>query len=123
MIGFNLEFTCLLELLKDGDVLAEDYFGTGLAWGLTRGVERAYLYDINSDLLTPDISILLDGERFSSGIEMGHRNEAVEQSMWERNREIHRQLAMEFGWEVAESVFGSPEKTHENVMRAIRERW
>lgn len=114
---------CLLELLKDGDVFAEDYLGTGIAWGLTKGVQRAYLYEINSNLLVPDISILLDGERFSSGIEAGHRFESAENGTWEKNREIHRQLALEFGWEVAESVFGSPEKTHENVMRAIRERW
>lgn len=113
----------LLELLKQGDVFAEDYIGTGLAWGLTKGVPRSYLYKINSDLLVPDISILLDGERFSSGIEKGHRFEDGKEGEWERNREIHMELAAEFDWEVVESVPGFPEKTHAEVMRIIGERW
>lgn len=113
---------CLLELLKDGDVFAEDYLGTGIAWGLTGGVERSYLYEINSDLLLPDISILLDGERFGSGIEVGHRFESAESGTWERNREIHRQLASEFGWEVV-NANQSPEKVHEEVLRVIGEKW
>ena len=114
---------CLLELLKDGEVFAEDYLGTGIAWGLTKGVQRSYLYGINADLLVPDISILLDGQRFSSGIEAGHRHEAAGEGTWERNREIHRQLATEFGWEVVENVPGFPEKTHEEIMRIIVGRW
>lgn len=113
----------LLELLKQGDVFAEDYKGTGIAWGLTKGVPRSYLYKINSDLLEPDISILLDGERFSSGIEKGHRFEDGKEGEWERNREIHMELAREFGWEVVESVPGFPDKTHAEVMRVIGERW
>ncbi len=113
---------CLLEMLKDGDVFAEDYLGTGLAWGLTKGVPRSYLYEINSDLLVPDISILLDGERFSSGIEGGHRFEASAEGTWERNREIHKELAREFGWEVVEAG-GTPEQVHERVLEVICNRW
>lgn len=113
---------CLLELLKDGDVIAEDYLGTGLAWGLTKGVPRSYLYEINSDLLKPDISILLDGERFGTGIEKGHRFEGGEQGEWERNRKIHRQLACELDWSVVEAG-GSLEVVHQRVLKAIGEKW
>jgi thymidylate kinase len=113
---------CLLEMLKDGDVFAEDYLGTGIAWGLTKGVPRSYLYEINSDLLVPDVSILLDGERFSSGIETGHRFESSVEGTWERNREIHRELAREFGWEVVEAG-GTPEQVHERVLEVICNRW
>jgi thymidylate kinase len=113
---------CLLEMLKDGDVFAEDYLGTGLAWGLTKGVSRSYLYEINSDLLAPDISVLLDGERFSTGIEKGHRFEAGKEGEWERNREIHLELAREFGWEVVEAG-GTPEQVHERILRVIGEKW
>lgn len=112
----------LLELLKQGDVFAEDYLGTGIAWGLTKGVPRSYLYKINSDLLVPYISILLDGERFSSGIEKGHRFEDGKEGEWERNREIHLELATEFGWEVV-NANQSPEKVHEEVLRVIGEKW
>jgi len=112
----------LLEMLKDGDVFAEDYLGTGLAWGLTNGVERSYLYGINGGLLVPDISILLDGERFCSGIEKGHRHEAAGEQVWERNREIHRQLAAEFGWEMV-NANQSPEKVHADVLKVIEAKW
>ncbi|OGD83424.1 hypothetical protein A2572_01805 [Candidatus Collierbacteria bacterium RIFOXYD1_FULL_40_9] len=113
---------CLFELLKDGDVFAEDYVGTGLAWGLTMGIAESYLYEINSDLLVPDITILLDGERFSGGIEKGHRFEASKEGVWERNREIHKHLATEFGWEIV-NANQSPERVHEEVLRVIGERW
>lgn len=105
-------------MLEEGDVLAEDYTGTGLAWGLTKGVTREKLDIYNFGLLKPDLAILLDGERFSGGIEKGHRFEGAGQETWERNREIHRQLATELGWEVVEAN-GAPEKIHEKIMEII----
>jgi len=112
----------LMEILKEKDVLAEDYTGTGLAWGLTKGVAREKLDTYNYGLLQPDLAILLDGERFGGGIEKGHRFEDAGQETWERNREIHRQLAAEFGWEVVEAG-GDPQKIHERVLRVIAEKW
>jgi len=114
--------TTLMEILKEKDVLAEDYTGTGLAWGLTKGVSREKLDIYNFGLLEPDLAILLDGERFGGGIERGHRFEGAGQETWERNREIHRHLASELGWEVVEAN-GAPEKVHERVLRVIREKW
>lgn len=108
----------LKEILKDHDVLAEDYTGTGLAWGLTKGVSREKLDIYNFGLLEPDLAILLDGERFGGGIEKGHRFESAGQEVWERNREIHRQLAAELGWEVVEAN-GAPEKIHERIMEIV----
>lgn len=108
----------LIELLKVGDVLAEDYTGTGLAWGLTKGVPREKLDIYNFGLLEPDLAILLDGERFGGGIEKGHRFEEAGQETWERNREIHRRLAAELGWEVV-GAHGDPEKIHEKIMEII----
>ena len=108
----------LLRLLEEGDVIAEDYVGTGLAWGLTRGVPREYLDEINAGLLEPDITILLDGDRFTSGIERQHRNESAGQEVWETNRRIHQELGSELGWEVV-NANQSPEKIHERIMEII----
>ncbi len=113
---------CLIEMLKDGEVFAEDYFGTGIAWGITNGVLKPYLMEINSDLLVPDISILLDGQRFSAGIEGGHRHEAAGAEVWERNREAHRELAGELKWEIVDAC-GTPEQVHSRVMKVIEARW
>lgn len=112
----------LLRLLEQGDVLAEDYTGTGIAWGLTKGVSREKLDLYNYGLLEPDIAILLTGERFSGGIEKGHRFESAGQEVWEKNREVHEQLARELGWEVV-NANQSPEKVHEEILRIIEEKW
>lgn len=112
----------LLQLLEQGDVLAEDYTGTGIAWGLTRGVSREKLDLYNYGLLEPDIAILLTGERYSAGIEKGHRFEAAGQEIWEKNREVHEQLAGELGWEVV-NANQTPEKVHGEILRIIEEKW
>lgn len=66
----------LKKRLDSGEwIVAEDYTGTGIAWGLTWGANLEYLEDINKDLFQPDLSILMHGERFDTAIEAGHRNE------------------------------------------------
>jgi thymidylate kinase len=98
------------------DVLTEDYVGTGLAWGLTRGVSRTDLDRANQGLLESDIAILLDGQRFTSGIEKDHRHE--QSGVWEKNRQIHRELGHEFGWEVV-NANQSPEAVHQQIVEKI----
>ncbi|MFZ2202007.1 MAG: hypothetical protein WAV56_01280 [Microgenomates group bacterium] len=108
----------LRQLLLRGDVLAEDYVGTGLAWGMTGGVSREELDVFNSGLLRPDIEILLDGSRFSNGVEKRHRNEGAGQEVWERNRRIHQELAREFGWVIV-NANGEPEEIHTRIRDVI----
>ncbi|KKT29042.1 MAG: Thymidylate kinase [Candidatus Collierbacteria bacterium GW2011_GWC2_44_18] len=108
----------LLCLLESGDVIAEDYVGTGLAWGITKGVNRGYLDEINAGLLKPDVEIMLDGYRFGGGIERRHRHEDVEKGVWERSREVHLELANELGWEIV-NANDSPEKVHERIVGVL----
>ncbi len=56
-------------------IVAEDYAGTGIAWGLAWGANIDFLEEINVGLYQPDVSILMYGERFDTAIETGHRNE------------------------------------------------
>lgn len=112
----------LLAWLEVGDVIAEDYVGTGMAWGLTRGVRREDLDKFNAGLLQPDIAILLDGERFGCGIEREHRFEGAGQETWERNREIHRELAAEFGWEIV-NANEHEDKVQQKILEAIARKW
>ena len=89
----------LTQLLNSGiTVIAEDYVGTGIAWGLIFGVSLEKLQEFNKGLLEPDVAVLLDGERFSTGHEGNHKHEGVSAEDWRKGREIHQRLAGRFGW-------------------------
>ncbi len=65
----------IADLEKGFWVIAEDYVGTGIVWGMTWGGSYSYLKEINKDLRKPDVEILMDGNQFDTTIEKGHRNE------------------------------------------------
>ncbi len=79
-------------------VIAEDYIGTSLAWGMGAGVSGELLEKINSKLIQPDICFLFHGERFSSGIEKGHKHESDDE-LTRHVAMIHDQLGERFGWQ------------------------
>lgn len=114
----------LKAMLTEGKwVVAEDYVGTGLAWGLTKGVDRGFLDEVNKGLLEPDLAILLDAEgRFTCGIEKGHRHEAAGDEVWKKNREVHLGLAEEFGWRKVRADL-SPERVHELVVYQVEQKF
>lgn len=88
----------LEERLVAGEwIVAEDYIGTGIAWGLTWGADLAYLEDINSDLRPTDLSILMHGDRFDTAIEKDHRNE-MEAERIAICRNFHFLLGERYGW-------------------------
>ena len=80
-------------------VVAEDYTGTGLAWGVTKGANLEEIEKLNQDLLKEDLSILLDGQRFLSGKEAGHLHESNDAFM-QRCREVHLELAERYDWKI-----------------------
>lgn len=80
-------------------IVAEDYTGTGVAWGLAWGGDLNYLEKINKNLLHEDLSILMDGERFLTAIETTHRNETdVERLNLCKN--FLRLLANRYNWTI-----------------------
>ena len=48
-------------------IVAEDYTGTGLAWGSAKNADSNWLVEVNKFLCKPDLEILIDGERFLAG--------------------------------------------------------
>ncbi|MEI7579982.1 MAG: hypothetical protein WCJ58_08205 [bacterium] len=89
----------VIEILNHGiNLIAEDYTGTGIAWGMTREIPLETLEKINANLIKPDLAILLAGKRFASGKEAGHRNEDDSDSIWKKNCEIHYQLGKKYNW-------------------------
>ena len=77
--------------------MAEDYKGTGIAWGLGAGVDENFLKKINSHLVPEDLVFLFDGERFRQAIEENHKHENNE-DLITKVRWAHLKLREEYGW-------------------------
>lgn len=93
------DFAPLLEdLVSSNDiVLAEMYFGTGIAYGMGDGISKDELINLDQELRQPDVSILLDGNRFLESREENHHFEKDDEKT-ERIRKIHLELAKDFNW-------------------------
>lgn len=108
--------------LKEGEwIIAEDYVGTGIAWGMIAGVPLETLEKMNTGLLKPNLEFLMDGERFSTGIETNHKHEEATE-LWPRGRTIHLELASRYGWPIV-SANQTREQVLESIVSLARERF
>ena len=106
------------EFLEKGiHVIAEDYTGTGIAWGMGAGVNKNFLIHINTHLCKEDISILLDGDQFESGREAKHKHEN-DRMLTNEVRHYHRVLANEFRWDLVNANQGR-KKVHETIWNIL----
>lgn len=87
------------KLSKGTNIVAEDYVGTGLAWGVTKGADLLELETQNKDLIKGDLAILLDGERFIEAKEENHIHEQDDDLM-KKCRQVHLDLAKKYGWSI-----------------------
>lgn len=90
----------LINNLKSGtDIVAEDYWGTGVAWGIGAGVNREFLLELNKQFNFEDLAFLLTGKRFETAVERDHLHEK-DIEFTNKVEAIHRELAKEFGWKI-----------------------
>jgi thymidylate kinase len=88
--------------LEEGKILvAEDYIGTGIAWGIAKGLDRKWLEAINEKLLKEDLAIMLYGNRHVSAKEPSHIHEQND-ALIEKCRLVHEDLAARYGWKKVE---------------------
>lgn len=95
-------------------VIAEDYTGTGLAWGNVKGADMDFLKDINKGLIKEDQAFLLDGERFIEAKEKLHIHEQDEKLI-KKVRKRFLDLAHEFNWIIIDA-----NQPKENVFEDIK---
>ena len=79
-------------------IVAEDYTGTGIAWGIGAGVDEAFLKEKNAHLLKEYLAFLFEGKRFTDATEAGHTHETNE-TLLEKVRIAHTKLGAELGWQ------------------------
>lgn len=99
-------------------VIAEDYIGTGIAWGTTKGASEEWLTSLNQHLLKENLSILLKGKRFLKSKEFHHLHES-DDPLVEKTGEILERLAKKNGWHTVD-VCGSKEETAEKIYKLVR---
>jgi dTMP kinase len=117
---FRYEST-LKKRLESGEwIVAEDYVGTGITWGMTWGADLDYLEKINDGLLEADLSILLHGDRFETGIEGTHRNEQNDEKI-KISKSFHFLLGQRYGWDSIEPN-QKKEDVANDIMRIIKKK-
>jgi len=88
----------LKEMLAEGKiVVAEDYVGTGLAWGSAKGANLDWLMEMNKYLLKEDLAIYLKGKRNIQAKESNHIHESNDELI-ETTQFIYDNLALKFNW-------------------------
>lgn len=109
--------------LEEGKiVIAEDYTGTGIAWGNAKGLELEWLESLNKHLLREDFSILMQGRRFMQAKETGHVHEE-NSDLVEKCRVVHENLADKYQWtrfEVVEGIDQCADKLWELVKKNLQ---
>lgn len=89
----------LIKYLDEGTtVVAEDYTGTGIAWGAAKGADLEWLESINAPLLKEDLAIHMYGNRFMGAKEKDHIHES-DNTLVEKCGEIFRILAEKYNWQ------------------------
>lgn len=90
----------LKKMLEKGKIIiAEDYIGTGLAWGRAKGANLKELESMNKFLVQSDVAILMDGSRAMSAKEKSHIHEQNDR-LAEECRRIYQKLAKKYGWKI-----------------------
>ncbi len=100
------------------NIMAEDYIGTGIAWGVGAGVEQSFLEEISSHLIKEDIAILFDGKRFKESIEENHKHEE-DDDFARKVRDVHLNLAEKYNWEII-NANSSIEEIAEEIFDKIK---
>lgn len=108
----------LKTLLANGThVVAEDYTGTGVCWGIGAGVDSAFMKDINSHLLTEDVAFLFSGKRFTEATEQSHKHE-TDDTLIARVEHVHAEQGNTHNW-IPVHANNSIDDIHEHLWKHI----
>ena len=109
----------LKKFLEEGYVVvAEDYIGTGIAWGTAKGLEQKWLEEANKFLLKEDLAILIEGERDPRVIEKIHLHEQ-NPALMVKCAAVLKSMAGKFGWKVVERQ-ATIEETAEKIWEVAK---
>ena len=104
--------------LAEGKILiVEDYIGTGIAWGVAKGLDLEWMESVNKYLLREDFSVYLYGKRKMSAKESSHIHEQND-ALIEKCRIVHENLADKYKWAKVE-VHEKYTDTSEGIWKVV----
>jgi len=86
------------KLEKGINIIAEDYFGTTMAWGMATGVDEKLLEYLYKFVLKEDLALLFIGKRFKKAQEKRHKHEGDEK-LTEKAQKTHLKIGEKYGWQ------------------------
>ncbi len=108
----------LKKFLNEGYiVVSEDYTGTGIVWGKTKGLDEGWLEGINEFLVKEDFAIMLEGRRSLKAKEKFHVHEQNDRLMG-KSEKTHQYFARKYGWQVV-ALQPSKDETAELVWKKV----
>lgn len=109
-------------LLDRTHVIAESYASGGIVWGMAENIDQEFLeqLNVNNCVQKPDLEILLDGDPFSTGKEVGHIHEEKDE-LQKNARNIYFKYAQKHKWPIIDvQVLHGEEEIHEEVWSIVR---
>lgn len=115
----RISFQKTLEEKMDSgiNIIAEDYFGTAIAWGMGAGVDKKLLEYLHSFLYREDLAILFAGKRFPSAVESEHKHEN-DKNLLNRVSKIHLRLGKKYGWKKIDAN-RSINEVHRDILKIV----
>ena len=101
-------------------LVAEDYVGTGIAWGMGAGVDRQLLEKLNQHLVKEDLAFYFKGARFTAATERNHRHE-TDEALITKVAACHDELAASCGW-LSVNANDTIENISELIWSKVKER-
>ncbi len=80
-------------------IIAEDYTGTGIAWGMAKGLSLEFMEKLNQGLMKEDFAMLITGHRDVKATEKHHIHEQNQQLLSSVSK-IFVQLSERYKWHV-----------------------
>lgn len=105
---------------KDTIIIAEDYIGTGIAWGMAKGVKQKTLENMNKFLVQPDEAIFMDGQRVLKVREKKHIHEQND-ILAQKCQRIFQKLAKQYHWKTVQ-VDQDPDVTAARIWAFVSRR-
>ncbi|MBI2634596.1 hypothetical protein HYW82_02940 [Candidatus Peregrinibacteria bacterium] len=103
-------------------VVAEDYTGTGIGWGIAKGLTLSWMEEINKYLLKEDLAIFLHGKRDTRAVEENHVHEQ-NPDLLKKSESVFRKLAEKYKWQkvkLADKIEDTAEKCWQAAIKTIK---